>query len=351
MARSEDEGRRAARKPCAPRGRGARGRRSARDGARGVGPRGVAAHPRLPQGEGAGARRRRPRRARGALGGGRPQPPRRVVLERRRRRPASGPSRTPRSTSATACRRRARASASPPRSRSFPKPGLADWSQLEVGVPEAEVPEELVDAELESLRAAVAELSPVDDRPAQPGDVAVIDMEGAEIGTTQRDYVVEIGSGRLVDEIEAALRRHVAGETKEVEFELVDERKATVGRDRQRRSRRRSCRRSTTTSRGRPASSRRSPSCAPTSRRGCASSSRRSWSSSSARTRSTHSSTASTFDSLEPLVERADAPSWPTGLRPLARAAGHQPRDLPSMTGQTQDADRRDGSAPRPSRR
>jgi trigger factor len=110
-----------------------------------------------------------------------------------------------------------------------PKPGLADWSQLEVGVPEAEVPEELVDAELESLRAAVAELSPVDDRPAQPGDVAVIDMEGAEIGTTQRDYVVEIGSGRLVDEIEAALVGMSPEESKEVEFELLDERKATVG--------------------------------------------------------------------------------------------------------------------------
>ena len=110
-----------------------------------------------------------------------------------------------------------------------PKPGLADWSQLEVGVPEAEVPEELVDAELESLRAAVAELSPVDDRPAQPGDVAVIDMEGAEIGTTQRDYVVEIGSGRLVDEIEAALVGMSPEESKEVEFELLDDRKATVG--------------------------------------------------------------------------------------------------------------------------
>ena len=110
-----------------------------------------------------------------------------------------------------------------------PKPGLADWNQLEVGVPAAEVPEELVDAELESLRAAVAELSPVDDRPAQPGDVAVIDMEGAEIGTTQRDYVVEIGSGRLVDEIEAALVGMSPEESKEVEFELLDDRKATVG--------------------------------------------------------------------------------------------------------------------------
>jgi trigger factor len=109
-----------------------------------------------------------------------------------------------------------------------PKPELADWKELEVGVPEAEVPEEIVDAELDGLRAAVAELAPVDHRPAQPGDVVVVDMEGEEIGATQRDYVLELGSGRLVDEIEAALVGMSAGESKEVEFELADERQATV---------------------------------------------------------------------------------------------------------------------------
>ncbi len=109
-----------------------------------------------------------------------------------------------------------------------PTPELADWTELEVGVPEAEVPVELVDAELDVLRGSVAELAPVEHRPAQPGDLVVIDMEGAEIGATQRDYVVEVGSGRLVDEIEAALVGMSAGETHEVEFELADEQKATV---------------------------------------------------------------------------------------------------------------------------
>ncbi len=109
-----------------------------------------------------------------------------------------------------------------------PKPELADWKELEVGVPEAEVPAELVDAELERLRETAAELSPVDDRPARPGDVVVVDMEGEEIGATQRDYVVELGSGRLVDEIESALVGMAAGDTKEVGFELADEQSATV---------------------------------------------------------------------------------------------------------------------------
>jgi trigger factor len=109
-----------------------------------------------------------------------------------------------------------------------PKPELADWTELEVGVPEAEVPEEVLDAELDRLREVGAELAPVDGRPAQPGDVAVIDMEGGDIGATQRDYVVEVGSGRLVDEIEVALVGMSAGEAKGIDFELADEQNATV---------------------------------------------------------------------------------------------------------------------------
>jgi len=109
-----------------------------------------------------------------------------------------------------------------------PKPELADWKELEVGAPEPEVPDELIDAELDRLRETVAELSPVDHRPAQLGDVLVIDMEGEEIGATQRDYVVEVGSGRLVDEIESALVGMSQGDSKEIRFELADEQEATV---------------------------------------------------------------------------------------------------------------------------
>jgi trigger factor len=109
-----------------------------------------------------------------------------------------------------------------------PKPELADWTELEVGTPEADVPTELVDAELDRLRETVADLAPADHRPAQVGDVAVLDLEGEDIGTTQRDYAVEVGSGRLVDEIESALVGMSTGESKDVEFELADEQKASV---------------------------------------------------------------------------------------------------------------------------
>jgi trigger factor len=109
-----------------------------------------------------------------------------------------------------------------------PKPRLGDWKELEVAAPEPEVPAELVDAELERLRETAAELSPVEHRSAQPDDVVVVDLDGEQIGTTQRDYVVEVGRGRLVDEIETALVGMTAGETKEIEFELADESTASV---------------------------------------------------------------------------------------------------------------------------
>src|SRR4051794_37744068 len=57
-----------------------------------------------------------------------------------------------------------------------PKPEQADWTQLEVPKLELEVPEEAVQAQLEELQRTVADLVPVEGRPAQDGDTAVIDM-------------------------------------------------------------------------------------------------------------------------------------------------------------------------------
>jgi trigger factor len=110
-----------------------------------------------------------------------------------------------------------------------PKPEPADWSQLEVPYAEPDVPSEVVDQELEALRETVAELAPVEDRPARTGDVLVIDALD-ENGEGQRDLVVELGAGRLVEEIERALTGASPGETKEIEFETADDStaKATV---------------------------------------------------------------------------------------------------------------------------
>ena len=102
-----------------------------------------------------------------------------------------------------------------------PKPEVADWTQLEVPAAEPEVPEELIDVELEVLRSSVAELAPVEGRPAREGDVVVVDLVSGE-GDAQRDYVVELGSGRLLPEIEEGLVGMAPGEEKEVEFRTPD---------------------------------------------------------------------------------------------------------------------------------
>ena len=108
-----------------------------------------------------------------------------------------------------------------------PKVEIVDWRELEVGRPDGEVPEELVSQELDALRESVAELVPADGRPAREGDTLIVDIVSPD-GEAQRDTVVELGSGRLVDEVEAALTGASAGERKSVSYELADESRANV---------------------------------------------------------------------------------------------------------------------------
>ncbi len=108
-----------------------------------------------------------------------------------------------------------------------PKVEVADWTQLEVGRPDPEVPQELVEQELDVLRNSVAELVPAEGRSAREGDTLVVDITSTN-GATQRDTVVELGSETLVDEVEDALRGASAGETKSVTYELAGESTSTV---------------------------------------------------------------------------------------------------------------------------
>jgi len=110
-----------------------------------------------------------------------------------------------------------------------PKPEPADWTTLEVPKQEAEVPQQAVEAELEMLQRIAGELVPVEGRPARDGDTVVVDLI-ADDGSAQRDYVVELGSEQLVEEIENGIRGLSAGESREIAYELVDgtQRNATV---------------------------------------------------------------------------------------------------------------------------
>jgi trigger factor len=106
-----------------------------------------------------------------------------------------------------------------------PKPTIPDWTQLEVGAAEPDVPAEVVEAEIERLRDSVAELVPVSGRPAQQGDSVVVDLVAVEEGAAPseyHDYVAELGSGRLAEELEEAIPRMQEGEVKEVSLVLPE---------------------------------------------------------------------------------------------------------------------------------
>ena len=108
-----------------------------------------------------------------------------------------------------------------------PAPEVADWSTLEVPYAEAEIPPELVEQEIDVLRESVAGLAPVEGRPAQTGDVVVVDAL-EESGEAQRDLVLELGAGRLTEEVERALTGASAGETRTIHYALPDGTEAAV---------------------------------------------------------------------------------------------------------------------------
>lgn len=98
-----------------------------------------------------------------------------------------------------------------------PTATLGQYTGLEVGKADPELPEGALERQLEALRERAARLVPVE-RPAAEGDFAVIDFDGsidgrAQKGAQARDYLVELGGGRLVPEFDQRLRGMSAGET------------------------------------------------------------------------------------------------------------------------------------------
>jgi trigger factor len=98
-----------------------------------------------------------------------------------------------------------------------PRATLGEYAGLEVGKADAEVPEGSLEAQLERLRERAARLVPVD-RPSRQGDFVVIDFDGSTDGrrlknASQRDYVVELGGGRLLPEFDSRLTGVGAGDT------------------------------------------------------------------------------------------------------------------------------------------
>jgi trigger factor len=108
-----------------------------------------------------------------------------------------------------------------------PKAELGEYKGLEVGREEPEVPQAAVEGELNRLREGFARLNPVD-REAKQGDVALIDYEGKIDGEpfeggAARDYLLELGEGRVLPELEKALEGAKAGDQRQADVPFPDD--------------------------------------------------------------------------------------------------------------------------------
>jgi trigger factor len=98
------------------------------------------------------------------------------------------------------------------------------YGGLRATIPSPVASDEEIDEQIERLRVQFAELELVE-RPAADGDVVTIDIEGSRDGEpiaqlTAQDYVYEVGSGAIFDEVDEHLRGATAGDSLEFSVEL-----------------------------------------------------------------------------------------------------------------------------------
>ena len=101
-----------------------------------------------------------------------------------------------------------------------PPAKLGDYKGLEVGRAETEVPDDVVETEIERVREGFARLQPVE-REAAEGDSLLIDFEGLIDGTAfeggkAEDYLLGLGSGQLIEGFEEQLTGVKPGEERAV---------------------------------------------------------------------------------------------------------------------------------------
>jgi trigger factor len=109
-----------------------------------------------------------------------------------------------------------------------PQATLGDYKGLEVARREPAVDEEAVEAQVQELRERLARLETAEDHAAQAGDFAVVDFTGTVDGEPveggeARDELVEVGAGRLPDELDAALAGMKTGDEKQVDVAFPDD--------------------------------------------------------------------------------------------------------------------------------
>jgi len=114
-----------------------------------------------------------------------------------------------------------------------PEIHLGEYSGLSVKAEETQPDPDSVDNFLEQRRTEQATLIPVESRPAQMGDVAVVDYSGrftaegeeaTEIsGAQATDFQIELGEGRFIKEIVEGIVGMNPGETKEIPVQFPED--------------------------------------------------------------------------------------------------------------------------------
>ena len=102
----------------------------------------------------------------------------------------------------------------------YPEVIIGEYRGLSAPKPAVEVPEAEVDSEVDRIRLRNARIEKAD-RPAQSGDIVVIDYEGFMGGEPfqggkNENYELELGSGRFVPGFEDQIEGMVAGEEGEI---------------------------------------------------------------------------------------------------------------------------------------
>jgi trigger factor len=111
-----------------------------------------------------------------------------------------------------------------------PPAELGEYKGLEVGRPETDVPDDVLERELERLRENFARLEDVE-RPAEKVDFVLVDFRGTIDGEPfeggeAHDELVELGGGRLIEGFEDQLEGASAGEQREVKITFPDDYRA-----------------------------------------------------------------------------------------------------------------------------
>ena len=110
----------------------------------------------------------------------------------------------------------------------LPRPELGSYHGVEAPREEATVTDEEVDYQVNRLREELASLRPVAGRPVEKGHFVTLDFKGTledkvVDGLSAEDYVVEVGSGRILPQLEEGILGMSEGEEKEIPVQYPED--------------------------------------------------------------------------------------------------------------------------------